>query len=68
MFAVANSNTNSRDPIVQDSPGTAGGSVSNASAGRVKPLGSGPGGANFSSGADLKAGAPAPNNPYGKGE
>lgn len=53
------------DPIIQKSPGTAGGSVSNASAGRVKSAGSA--GPNFTSKADPKDGWPVPNSPYGKG-
>lgn len=61
---MANPNKTSRDPIIQDKPDTAGGSVSNASAGRVKSAGSA--GPNFTSTRDLKAGFPVPDSPYGK--
>lgn len=54
-----------RDPIIQDKPGTAGGSVKDASAGRVKSLPSK--GPNFTSKDDPKSGWPVPNSPYGKG-
>jgi hypothetical protein len=54
-----------KDPIIQDKPDMAGGSVKNASAGRVKSAGSA--GPNFTSDKDLKAGFPAPDSPYGKG-
>lgn len=54
-----------RDPIIQDKPGTAGGSVANASAGRVKSAGSA--GPNFTSKKNLADGFPAPDSPYGKG-
>ena len=54
-----------RDPITQDKPGMAGGSVSDASAGRVKSLPSKS--PNFTSKDDPKSGWPVPNSPYGKG-
>jgi hypothetical protein len=60
-----NPNNAKRDPIIQDKPDTAGGSVSNASAGRVKSAGSH--GPNFTSKADPKGGFPVPDSPYGKG-
>lgn len=53
------------DPIVQGKPGTAGGSVSNASEGRIKSVKGG--GANFSKSENPRDGFPCPNNPYGKG-
>ena len=54
-----------RDPIVQDSPGTAGGSMGHPSADRVKSLPSkGPA---FTSKDNPKSGFPVPNSPYGKG-
>jgi hypothetical protein len=63
---MANPNTQPRDPIVQTgSAGTAGGSVKNASAGRVKSISGG--GANFTSQRDMKSGYPVPDSPYGKG-
>jgi len=49
---------------VQDKPGLAGGSVSNASAGRVKSAGSA--GPNFTRKDDPQQGLPVPNSPYGK--
>jgi hypothetical protein len=61
---VANPNKSARDPIIQDKPGMAGGSVSNASAGRVKSLPSK--GASFTS-KDDNTSWPVPNSPYGKG-
>ena len=61
---MASSNTKPRDPIIQDLPGLAGGSVKDASAGRVKSLPSS--GPNFTSGANPKGGFPVPNSPYGK--
>lgn len=52
-----------RDPIVQAKPGTAGGSVSNASEGRVKSISGG--GPNLSpKSANPRDGFPVPNNPY----
>lgn len=51
-----------RDPIVQEKPGTAGGSVKNASEGRVKSAGSK--GPNFTKKDDPKQGLPVPNSPY----
>ena len=63
---MANPNKAARDPIIQDSPGTAGGSVKNASAGRVKSISGG--GPNFSGKSPDSSGWPSPNNPYGKGE
>lgn len=60
---MANPNNKSRDPIIQDKPGTAGGSVANASAGRVKSLPSK--GPNFTSKADPKSSWPVPDSPYG---
>ena len=57
-------NNKSRDPIIQDKPGMAGGSVSDASAGRVKSLPSR--GPNFTSKANPKTGWPVPDSPYGK--
>lgn len=53
-----------RDAIVQEKPGMAGGSVSNASAGRVKSAGSA--GPNFTNKADPKSSWPVPDSPYGK--
>jgi len=53
----------SRDPIIQDKPGTAGGSTKNASEGRVKSAGSA--GPNFTK-KDDRSGLPVPNSPYGK--
>lgn len=66
---MANPNKSARDPIIQDSPGTAGGSVKNASAGRVKSISGG--GPNFTKNpgsTDSKGtggGFPVPNSPYG---
>lgn len=53
------------DPIIQDKPGTAGGSVSNASEGRVKSLPSKS--PNFTKSDNPKSGFPVPNSPYSKG-
>jgi hypothetical protein len=58
------SNNSPRDPIIQDKPGTAGGSVANASAGRVKSAGSA--GPAFTTRDNPKDGFPVPNSPYGK--
>lgn len=57
-----------RDDIVSPSPGSglAGGSVSNASAGRVKSAGNA--GPNFTSRGDPKKTWPVPDSPYGKDE
>jgi len=52
-----------RDPIIQDKPGLAGGSVKNASAGKIKSISGG--GPNLSSkSANPRDGFPVPNNPY----
>jgi hypothetical protein len=51
------------DPIVQDKPGTAGGSVHNASP-NSKSLGSK--GPNFTRDTGGKSSWPVPNSPYGK--
>lgn len=56
-----------RDAVVADkSPSSGSGSMSNASAGRVRSLPSSD--ANFTSPKDLAQGFPAPDSPYGKGE
>jgi hypothetical protein len=54
-----------RDPITQDKPGTAGGSMGHPSADRVKSLPSK--GPNFTRDTGGKSGFPVPNSPYGKG-
>jgi hypothetical protein len=66
---MANPNTKPRDPILQDSPGTAGGSVKRGDllngSPRTKSLSEG--GANFTGKADPKGSWPVPDSPYGKG-
>jgi hypothetical protein len=53
-----------RDPIIQDKPGLAGGSVKDASAGRVKSAGAA--GPRFTTPRDATASFPIPDSPYGK--
>lgn len=55
-----------RDPIIQSSPGTAGGSMKHPSADRVRSLPSK--GPNFTKDTNRESGFPIPNSPYGSGE
>ena len=57
-----------RDPIIQDSPETAGGSVKRGDLlnGQPRTKSISGGSANFTSQRDRKAGWPVPDSPYGK--
>jgi hypothetical protein len=62
---MSNGNLN-RDPIIQDSPGTAGGTPKRSDTlnGKPKTTSAGSAGPNFTKKDDPKQGLPCPNSPY----
>lgn len=60
---MSNSMKTPRDPIIQDKPGTAGGTMNHPNADKVKSISGGS--PNFTKKDNPRSGFPVPNSPYG---